>query len=338
MADLPTGTLYGTVVGQFIQAVADTADAGRDPDSLPMQGTITFTPGAARVLLPSATPNPLTMYQKSIVCTLDAEGYLLGPDGARGVKLVASDSPGNPTNFTYSVSVDLVGVAGFSFSFFLPAGETVDLTTATPAAPDSGALVPTDELIAAMIESAGTATQTAVANFTNTGVNTVTPGAEYSYDRSEFDGSGRQAVLWLTYFTARNTRTVSTVSVPGDNIAAGLTMCRFGLYSEDASGNLTLIASTPNTTSGLFTATYQMQHVAFSATANITAGNRYAVGILILGTTRPYISSKYVYELANTVGKPLVALAPSVTTDLVPSIAAGSLSRDIEQIAYVEVY
>ena len=158
MADLPDGTLYGTVVGQFIQAVADSADPDREPDSLPMSGTVTFTPAATRVALPDTVPNPVTMFQKTITATLDSEGYLVGPDGQRGILLIASDSPGNPTDFTYSVAVSLSGVQTFSFSFFLNAGATVDLTTVIPATSQPGFLVPTDDLVASFISTPGTVT------------------------------------------------------------------------------------------------------------------------------------------------------------------------------------
>lgn len=158
MANLPDGTLYGTVVGQFIQAVADSADVDRNPDSLPMSGTITFTPAATRVALPDTVPNPVTMFQKTITATLDSEGYLIGPDGQRGVLLVASDSPGNPTDFTYSVAVSLTGVQTFSFSFFLNAGATIDLTTVIPATSQPGFLTPTDDLVASFVSTPGTKT------------------------------------------------------------------------------------------------------------------------------------------------------------------------------------
>lgn len=144
MASLPSGTLYGTVVGQFIQAVADGVDADRLPDVVPVRGNVAFAPSAQRIVIAAATPNPLTVFQQPITATLDSEGYLVGPDGARGIVLIASDSPGNPTGFTYTATLNLEGVPGFSFSFYLVGGTTVDLSTVIPVSADSGALVPTD--------------------------------------------------------------------------------------------------------------------------------------------------------------------------------------------------
>lgn len=142
MANLPSGTLYGTVVGQFIQSVADTADTGREPDALPMQGSVTFTPAAPRIVLAQATPNPVTVFQKPITAVLDNQGYLVGPDGVRGIMLVASNSAGNPTNFTYSVSLNLEGVPALSFNMTVPAGQTVDLTTVVPVDATPGVVTP----------------------------------------------------------------------------------------------------------------------------------------------------------------------------------------------------
>lgn len=140
MADLPQGILYGTVVGQFVQAVADTPDdVNRDPDSLPMKGRVTFTPEVPRVILDGqALPNPVTMFPKPIAASLDAQGYLVGLDGVRGIKLVASNSPGKPTSFTYTVRMEFEGIPLLTFSIFLNANTTVDLTTVIPVPSNPG--------------------------------------------------------------------------------------------------------------------------------------------------------------------------------------------------------
>lgn len=138
MADLPADTLYGTVVGQYIRAVIDSADPERDPDGEPMQGTITFRPDLTRQARAEAPPNPVTMYLEPVTVELDDEGYIVGPDGTQGIVLVASDSPGNPTNFTWTALVKLVGADPECYSFYLPAGETVDLTLVAPVAVYNG--------------------------------------------------------------------------------------------------------------------------------------------------------------------------------------------------------
>lgn len=137
MADLPSNMSYGTVTGQFVTSVIDTADAGRDPDMTPCVGTISFHPNATRVINTGALPNPLTIFNKDITTSLDSSGYIVGPDGVRGIKLIASDDPDiSPTMFSYSVTINLVGVSPLSFSFMLPGGATIDLTTVAPVPAD----------------------------------------------------------------------------------------------------------------------------------------------------------------------------------------------------------
>ncbi|MDF2915917.1 MAG: YapH protein [Microbacterium sp.] len=163
MADLPSGVLYGTVVGQFIQAVVDAADPNREPDMLPMQGKVVIAPTAPRVKLPFVTPNPVTMFQQAVTLSLDSNGYLISPDGQQGVRLIASNSPGDPTDFTYTAAVELVGVSPFSFSFYLPAGSVLDLTTAIPADPSSGIVATADGLVATILGDPASASSQAVA-------------------------------------------------------------------------------------------------------------------------------------------------------------------------------
>lgn len=152
MADLPSNVSFGTVIGRFIRAVADTADADRDPDMLPVTGTITFSPDFEHHTRDvTALPVPVTIFADSITCTIDSDGYLLGPDGQRGVKLVASDDPDlDPTSFTYSVVLSFVGYPDYKFSILVPADSTVDLTTVIPSTPSDGLVVGADSAMAAI--------------------------------------------------------------------------------------------------------------------------------------------------------------------------------------------
>lgn len=166
MANLPGFVTYGRVVGQFIQAVADTGDPGQEPDQLPMSGSVTFTPDVSPVKLPTV---PATMFQKSISATLDSEGFLLGPDGVtRGVTLISSDSPSSAGDFTYSVTISLEGAAAISFSFFLAAGAVVDLTNVISTVPSN----PSDLQIALAEIGAVAATLQTQANATQIILNT----------------------------------------------------------------------------------------------------------------------------------------------------------------------
>lgn len=135
---LPTNVDYGTVVGQFLLAYGDGVDADVYPDGVPAKGSIYFRPSPTKLLDAGASPNPVTILPAVVECTLDNDGYLLGPDGTRGVNLVATDDTDlNPQDWTWLVEYRLtdqddVPVSVASYSIELPASTTVDLTTASP--------------------------------------------------------------------------------------------------------------------------------------------------------------------------------------------------------------
>lgn len=141
---LPSNVNFGTVVGQFLLAYADSDDAGPEPDGEPAKGSIFFRPSPIKLLNASATPNPVTVLPAVVECLLDTEGYLLGYPGDRGVRLVATDDPDmNPTGWTWTVEFRLtdqddVPVSLPSFSIELPSDTTVDLTTVSPVADANG--------------------------------------------------------------------------------------------------------------------------------------------------------------------------------------------------------
>lgn len=137
--ELPLNVGYGTVIGRYLLAYADSSDVDPYPDGKPASGTILFTPSADYVKNASATPDPVTILPSTVSCNLDSEGYILGPDGNRGVRLIATDdTDNNPSGWTWSVYyrlTDELGVATNtipSHSISLPEGTTVDLTTALP--------------------------------------------------------------------------------------------------------------------------------------------------------------------------------------------------------------
>ena len=135
---LPSNVNYGTVVGQFLLAYADGSDVGPNPDGVPAKGFIYFRPSPIKLLDASASPNPVTILPAVVECALDEDGYLLGSDDTRGVRLVATnDTDLNPTNWTWLVEFRLTDqddtpVSIPSFSIALPSGTTVDLTTVSP--------------------------------------------------------------------------------------------------------------------------------------------------------------------------------------------------------------
>lgn len=90
----------------------------------------------------------------------------------------------------------------------------------------------------------------------------------------------------FTFFTAHRSATRTGIRVAtGSTAATGTppTLTRFGLYSVDASGNLALIASTPNDVALLVTVNV-VYTKAFSATVDLVAGNRYALAELVVTT------------------------------------------------------
>lgn len=141
---LPTNVNYGTVVGQFLLAYADGIDVDVYPDGVPAKGSIYFRPSPIKLQDASASPNPVTILPAVVECVLDSEGYLLGSDATRGVRLVATDDTDmNPVNWTWTVEFRLtdqddVPVSIPSFSIALPSDTEVDLTVVAPVADANG--------------------------------------------------------------------------------------------------------------------------------------------------------------------------------------------------------
>jgi hypothetical protein len=139
--NLPTNVNHGTVTGRFLLAYADGNDAGSEVDWAAAKGTVLFTPSPA--FLKDLTEN-LTFLPATIECQLDTDGYIVGPDNQRGVKMLATDDPDvEPQNWTWRVDFRLTDQSDIatrsisSFSFSLPSDETVDISAVSPV-PDSG--------------------------------------------------------------------------------------------------------------------------------------------------------------------------------------------------------
>lgn len=96
----------------------------------------------------------------------------------------------------------------------------------------------------------------------------------------------------LSYFTPNRTRTLTTSLSYAGSTAAGATptVCRVGLYSVASSGDITLVASTANDTA-LWASINTEYPKDFSAPYTVTAGQRYALGVLVVsGATIPSFS------------------------------------------------
>jgi hypothetical protein len=106
-------------------------------------------------------------------------------------------------------------------------------------------------------------------------------------------------IVSFTFFTAPITAIVSSITAAtGATAGSGLTLARMGLYTFDET-TVTLVARTANDTT-LFTAAQTLYTRSFDtaggypANYTLTAGSRYGVGILSVGTTLPNYSAKSV--------------------------------------------
>lgn len=137
--------------------------------------------------------------------------------------------------------------------------------------------------------------------------------------------------LRLTYFTARKSETVTQVRVwtGSTNAGATPTLCRIGLYSVAANGDLTLVASTANDTT-LFASTVTSYTRSFSASYDVVRGQRYAVGIIVVtGATAPTFMGVALFPGSGmeATTAPRVAGGIGSSTDLTTPISAGSVGN-----------
>lgn len=130
----------------------------------------------------------------------------------------------------------------------------------------------------------------------------------------------------LAFFTAAENKTVSNISmVTSGTAAATVTLIRMGLYTVDGSGNVTLVAQTASDTA-LFNAINTTFTRAFSTTGgypasyNLVAGTRYAVGFIVVATTRPTLYHGPTQNLAITSLEPRMAAVLASQSDLPTAI------------------
>jgi hypothetical protein len=136
---LPAAVQYGQVTWKAVLATADGVDVDGNPDAVPVTGTVKFTPSAT-VLLATGEVPPVTVFGTTLTYTLDSSGVLRDSEGRSSITLVATDSAGlTPVGWTWDVTYLLNGGASRgSFSFSLPAGTVVDLTSVAPVTASGG--------------------------------------------------------------------------------------------------------------------------------------------------------------------------------------------------------
>ena len=102
------------------------------------------------------------------------------------------------------------------------------------------------------------------------------------------------AVYW-TFFTPAYTLTISQIAYACTTAAAGVTLCRYGLYTADAAGNATLVARTAsdttifNSSNTVFTRSLNTTG-GYPSSYTLTAGTRYAVSICIAAANTGAVS------------------------------------------------
>lgn len=93
--------------------------------------------------------------------------------------------------------------------------------------------------------------------------------------------------LHLAYFTARKSETIGTLTLyTSGTAAATITLIRYSVYAVAPNDDLTLMASTANDTSLLIAANTAYPKALSSAWSK-QAGQRYAIGQLVVATTPP---------------------------------------------------
>jgi parallel beta-helix repeat protein len=132
------------------------------------------------------------------------------------------------------------------------------------------------------------------------------------------------SIIRLMFFTATKTETITQVRTrTGSTAGVGMTTCQIGVYSADADDALTLIASTPNDTA-LWTSASTDYTKSFSASFSKVAGNRYAVAILVAGSsTAPTMAGFGIAGTDQALAPRICVYASSGT--LASTISTGSM-------------
>lgn len=159
-------------------------------------------------------------------------------------------------------------------------------------------------------------------------------GGEFAPPRSEIvstavQGSSGRLILW--YFTASRTEDIGSITLwtGGTAAAATPTLCRVGVYSVAGDGALTLLAAIANDTA-LFGTTHTAYTRSLTSTFNKVAGQRYAIGVLVVsgGTVPAFLGSS---NIGASTQDNILAIEPRLAarldgqTDLPSSVANASL-------------
>lgn len=274
MVALPSNVTYGTITGQFIFGVADTAaDTDALPEALPASGAVTFTPrnanGSSNFYVNDAGAKVILVI-KPVTVTLDAAGYIVSPGNAavRAVTLIASDNPAmNPRDWLYRVTFNFPGVSIDFFDMQVLAGTTLDLSSYIPISTAAPLGVPQAQALAA--QAANSAQQVADALAANPGGGGSTTG-----------GAATTAVKLATARTINGVLFDGTapISIPASAVPS--------LATGDLQA-LTVQAALAELSTEKATVSYVQQQIAGVASGS-SSGGRMDLGFgSVFPTTRP---------------------------------------------------
>lgn len=152
---------------------------------------------------------------------------------------------------------------------------------------------------------------------------------------------GASGSLRLTYFTATSSGTFNSLRMitGGTAAAATPTLCKMAIYSVAPNGNLTLVAVTSNDTA-LFAAANTAYTRATTAPFTLTAGQRYAIGVLVI--TAAALPTFVGNALPGTYAATLLAASPRMTAAYsgqndVPSLITSDVLSTMATAFYAEV-
>lgn len=144
--------------------------------------------------------------------------------------------------------------------------------------------------------------------------------------------------LRVAYFTAKKTETITQVRITTGSTAAAATptLVRVGVWTTDDTGALlSLVASTPNDTT-LFSSITTAYTKSFSVSFSKVAGQRYAVGLLIVsGAATPNVAGCNfggALQAADYGAAPMLASNNGGKADLPATLAAGSITSSNSQL------
>lgn len=257
-------------------------------------------------------------------------GNILGPTGPTGPTGAASTVPG-PTGPTGPVSTEPSTVTGPTG----PTGPTGSQGVVGPTGPTGpqGVITGTSPVV----YDAGTSTVSFDTDAYETtligSVNQSSTAVDVFPRIGNFSGTPSSETTYFTFFTPRTTTTISSISVASASTqTTGQSLVRFGLYTVDGSGNATLVARTASDTT-IFSALNTLYTRSLNTTGGypasytLTAGSRYALGVVIVAAT-----VGTVYTAFNSIPAPLSTLSPRITglvagtTDLPTSATTYSTS------------